>query len=102
MNPVAPLFAGSVAASLASFANFVKPFVLDDFMAAFDLVVLIIVFLMLYRLFYPDMVQNKAVALVIVVIVTFVVVIPYAWFRYLLFVVLFMYAVFWTFKPYRW
>lgn len=78
------------------------PLLQADFWQAFDLVVLIIVFLMLYRLFYPDMVQNKAVALVIVVIVTFVVVIPFAWFRYLLFVVLFMYAVFWTFKPYRW
>ncbi len=79
-----------------------SPVMLDGFMDAFDLVVLIIVFLMLYRLFYPDMVQNKAVALVIVIIITFIVVIPYAWFRYLLFVVLFMYAVFWTFKPYRW
>ena len=87
---------------LLSAANLFSPVMLDGFMDAFDLVVLIIVFLMLYRLFYPDMVQNKAVALVIVVIITFVVVIPYAWFRYLLFVVLFMYAVFWTFKPYRW
>ncbi len=87
---------------LLNFSNAFAPVMLDGFMDAFDLVVLIIVFLMLYRLFYPDMVQNKAVALVIVVIITFVVVIPYAWFRYLLFVVLFMYAVFWTFKPYRW
>lgn len=86
----------------SSAANVFSPVLLDGFGEAFDLVVLIIVFLMLYRLFYPDMVQNKAVALLIVVIVTFVVVIPYAWFRYLLFVALFMYSVFWTFKPYRW
>ncbi|MFH0973674.1 MAG: hypothetical protein V1817_02720 [Candidatus Micrarchaeota archaeon] len=87
---------------LLNFANAFSPVMLDGFGDAFGFVVLIIVFLMLYRLFYPDMVQNKAVALVIVVIITVLVVYPYPWFMYFLFVVLFMYAVFWTFKPYRW
>ena len=73
-----------------------------NFWSAFGLVVLIIVFVMLYRLFYPDIVKSPLVAFVIVAIVTFTLVIPYPWFKYLLFVFLFLYAFFWTFKPYKW
>ncbi len=73
-----------------------------DFGSALGLVVLIIVFVMLYRLFYPDIVKSQIVAFVIVAIVTFTLVIPYPWFKYLLFVFLFLYAFFWTFKPYKW
>lgn len=73
-----------------------------DFGGALGLVVLIIVFVMLYRLFYPDIVKSQLVAFVIVAIVTFTLVIPYPWFKYLLFVFLFLYAFFWTFKPYKW
>lgn len=73
-----------------------------DFWGAFGLVVLIIVFVMLYRLFYPDIVKSQIVAFVVTAIVTFTLVIPYPWFKYLLFVFLFLYGFFWTFKPYKW
>jgi len=73
-----------------------------DFGEAFGLVVLVIVFIMLYKLFYPGIVSSQLVAFVVVAIITFTVVIPYPWFKYLMFVFLFMCGFFWTFKPYKW
>ena len=73
-----------------------------NFWGAFGLVVLIIVFAMLYKLFYPDIINSSLVAFIVTAIVTFTLVIPYPWFKYLLFAFLFMYGFFGSFKPYEW
>ncbi len=78
------------------------PFLFQGFLDAFGLVATIVVFIMLYKLFYPDVVGSQLVALLIAAVVTYLLVIPYEWFKYLLFVVLFMYAFFWEFKPWEW
>ena len=73
-----------------------------DFWDALGVIVLLIVFIMLYNMFYPSIVSSQLVALVLVAVITFLVVIPYPWFKYLLFCFLFMYGFFQTFKPYEW
>lgn len=73
-----------------------------DFLDSLDVVILIIVFIMLYKLFYPGVVESKVIALAIAAIVTYLLVIPYDWFRYFLFVALFLYSFFWSFQPWDW
>lgn len=77
-------------------------FLFQGFWDAFGLVATIVVFIMLYKLFYPDVVGSQLVALLIAAVVIYLLVIPYEWFKYLLFVILFMYAFFWEFKPWEW
>ncbi len=80
----------------------VTPVLLQSFWDAFGLVTTIIVFVMLYKLFYPEVVESQFIALIMAVVITYLLVIPFEWFKYLLFVSLFMYAFFWEFKPWEW
>jgi len=85
--------------ALALSSNF---FLFQGFWDALGLITTIIVFIMLYKVFYPDVVESQLIALIIAAIITYLLVIPYEWFKYLLFVILFMYAFFWEFKPWEW
>ncbi|MBI3588197.1 hypothetical protein HY095_03310 [Candidatus Micrarchaeota archaeon] len=73
-----------------------------EFFEAMGLVVLILDFVLLYRLFYPGIVGAKAIALFITTVITFLLLIPYPWFAWLLFFVLFLYAFFGSFRPWDW
>ncbi|MFA6048572.1 MAG: hypothetical protein WC792_01320 [Candidatus Micrarchaeia archaeon] len=68
----------------------------------FGLVVLILLFFLLYNLFSNGLVQSPFLALIITAIVVWVVVLPYEWFMYLLFVVLFLGSAFSRIKPSEW
>lgn len=86
----------------AALAPVFAPFLLQGFWEAFGLVTTIIVFILLYKLFYPDVVDSQLIGLIMAAVITYLIVIPYEWFKYLLFVILFMYAFFWEFRPWEW
>ena len=66
---------------------------LFDFWEDFGLITTILVALVLFMYLKKDMPQM--LALLIVVVITFVLLVPYDWFKYLLFVVIFMWG-FWA------
>ena len=69
---------------------------------AFDFISTLIVFFLMYRMFYPELVANKAVALLVVIIVMFVLIIPFPIAKWLCFLGLFGYGFFWGFRPWEW
>ncbi|MBI2445616.1 hypothetical protein HYV43_04475 [Candidatus Micrarchaeota archaeon] len=70
---------------------------------AFDFIATLIVFFMSYsRLFYPEVINNKVVALLVTMIVMFVLVIPFPIVKWIMFVGLFSYGFFWGFRPWEW
>ena len=77
-------------------------FLLQDFGEAFGVFALIMICLMLYRVIYPELVGTPFLAIIIVGIIAFTLLVPFVWFRYLMFVTLVMSGIFWTFKPHRW
>lgn len=70
---------------------------------AFDFVATLIVFFMTYsRLFYPEIINNKVVALLVTIIIMFVLVIPFPIVKWIMFLGLFSYGFFWGFRPWEW
>ncbi len=70
---------------------------------ALDFVVTIIVFFMMYsRLFYPEIINNKAVAFLVTIVIMFVLVIPFPIIKWIMFLGLFSYGFFWGFRPWEW
>ncbi|MBI5635551.1 hypothetical protein HY993_01145 [Candidatus Micrarchaeota archaeon] len=65
-----------------------------DFWEDFSVVVLILSFFGLYKQLSGDFIKNKILALIVTTIVIMLVAVPYAWFRYLLFAIVFMYGFF--------
>ncbi|OIO26253.1 hypothetical protein COX85_03980 [Candidatus Micrarchaeota archaeon CG_4_10_14_0_2_um_filter_55_9] len=72
------------------------------FWEAFSLIVLILVFFGLYNKLSSGFINSPFLALIVTVIVVFIVVIPYEWFRYTLFAVLFLWGAFGEVKPWEW
>ena len=76
---------------------------MSEFLDAFDFIATLIVFFMTYsRLFYPEIINNKVVALLVTFIVMFVLVIPFPIVKWIMFVGLFSYGFFWGFRPWEW
>lgn len=65
---------------------------LFDFFEDFGFVATILVAVILFTYLAKDM--PKMLALLIVIVITFILLIPYDWFKYLLFIVIFMFG-FW-------
>lgn len=71
-----------------------------DFIEALTLIVIIIDFIMMYT-FFKEII-NPFVGIMISVLVTFLLVIPYGWFAWLIFFSSFAYSFFWGFQPWTW
>src|SRR3989338_3438539 len=69
---------------------------------AFDFIATLIVFFLMYRMFYPELIANKAISLLVTIIVMFVLMIPYPIAKWLAFLGLFGYGFFWGFRPWEW
>jgi hypothetical protein len=66
-----------------------------DFWDDFGLVVLLLTVYMLYNRLSYNFINNPLLALIIVAVITFALLIPYPFFKYLIFVVVVMYG-FWS------
>ena len=73
-----------------------------DFMDGLNVVILILDFIMLYRLFYPSVVGSQILGIALSALVTFLLVVPNQWFMYIVFCALFLYSFFWNFRPGSW
>ena len=73
-----------------------------EFFDALNLVVLIVDFVMLFRLFWPNVVESKIVATIIVSIIAFLLLVPFPLFAWLVFAALFLYGFFGNFRPWEW
>jgi len=73
-----------------------------DFWEAFGLVALVLVFFTLYNLLTNNFIRHPLLALLVTALIVFLLVLPYDWFKYLLFVVLVMYGMFTVIKPSEW
>ncbi len=68
----------------------------------FGLVVIILLFFLIYNYFNEGFVKSPFLALIVTAVVMYLVVLPYEWFAYLLFVVLFLGAAFEKIDPSKW
>lgn len=73
-----------------------------EFFDALNLVVLVIDYVMLYRLFYPNIVQGKIIAIIIITIIAFLLLVPFPLLAWLLFFALFLQGFFKQFRPWKW
>lgn len=73
-----------------------------EFFDALNVVVLIIDFVMLFRLFWPNVVESKLVATIITSAVAFLLLVPYPLFAWIMFFALFLFGFFTNFKPWEW
>jgi len=67
-----------------------------------EIIVLIIDFIMLYRLFYPSISGSQLVGIAMAALITFLIIIPSSFFMWLVFFGLFFYSFFWNFRPWDW
>ncbi|MBS3070342.1 hypothetical protein J4220_02435 [Candidatus Micrarchaeota archaeon] len=88
--------------AFASLLSIVPVFIFSDFMDALTLIIIILDFVMLYKYIYPEMVSSQIVGIVITTVITFLLIIPYAWFAWLVFGLTVAYSFFWGFKPWTW
>ena len=73
-----------------------------NFWDDFGIVALILVFFGLYNLLSDGIIKSRFLALIVTVLVIYLVVVPYDWFRYLLFAVLFLGGALAKIKPAEW
>ena len=78
------------------------PIFLFDFWKALFLVVIIIDFIQIHRIFYPEILSSQLISLIISTIITFAILIPYEWTAWLTFVITFAYSFFYGFQPWTW
>ena len=78
------------------------PVYLLEFWDALFLIVIIIDFIQLYRIFYPEMLSSQLICLVITTIITFALFIPYPIVGWLAIFPLFAYSFFYGFQPWTW
>ena len=78
------------------------PLVAAAFWEDFGLVVLILVFFGLFKVLTNDFIPSPKVAMIVTVLIVFLVVIPYDWFKYVLFAVLFLFMFFKEATPWKW
>lgn len=75
---------------------------LFDFWSDFGIIVDILVFFVVYKLLRSSLAPSKTIALVTSLVVVFLLVLPYDWFKYLLFVVLILGAMWAKLEPSKW
>ncbi len=73
-----------------------------EFFEALGLVALIINFIMLYNFFSNGVIKYPVINVIVTSIVTFTLLVPFPWFNWIVFFILFAYAFFWSFKPWEW
>ncbi len=78
------------------------PFFLLDFIEALTVVIIIIDFILVYRIFYPEIVSSQIIGIVLTTVITFLLIVPYAWVAWLVFLGGFAYSFFWGFQPWTW
>ena len=72
------------------------------FIQDFGLIIVILLFFAVYSYLNNSIIKSPRLALFITVIVMLLLVIPYDWFKILLFIILIGYGFFQTFKPWEW
>lgn len=72
------------------------PVVLLDFFDSLGIIVVILDFILVYRLFYPSLVGSQVLGIALAAMVTFMLILPYGWFAWLIFICLFLYSFFWN------
>ncbi len=97
MDPTLALAALNAFPSLGALA----PVAFLDFFDDFGLVVLILVFFALYR-YMAGFIDNPLLAILVTVVIVTLLVVPYDWFKYLLFVVVFMFGFWGNVRPWQW
>lgn len=80
--------------------DLVTPVALMDWIEAITLVIIIIDFVVVYRIF-ADM-TNQIIGFIIAAIILYLLVIPYNWVAWLVFIGGFAYSFFWGFNPWEW
>lgn len=77
---------------------------MTDLWGNLDLVVLIIDFIMLFKLFYPSIVGSTLVGIAMAALVTFLLIVQDSsnFMLWLVFFGLFFYSFFWNFRPWEW
>lgn len=73
-----------------------------EFFEALGLIALIINFIMLYNFFSNGIIRYPVINVIVTSIVTFTLLVPFPWFNAIVFLFLFAYAFFWSFKPWEW
>ncbi|MFQ5405870.1 MAG: hypothetical protein ACE5DI_01795 [Candidatus Micrarchaeia archaeon] len=73
-----------------------------SFFDDFFIVIVILLFFLLYNFFSNQLVKSPFLALIVTAVVFYLVVLPYEWFAYLLFVVLFLGSAFDKINPSKW
>ncbi len=63
---------------------------MSEFFDALYAIALILDYIMLYRLFYPGVVQSQLIAISLTTIITFLLLVPYQWLAWILFIALFL------------
>lgn len=63
---------------------------MSEFFDALYAIALILDYIMLYRLFYPGVVQAQLIAISLTTIITFLLLVPYPWLAWIIFVALFL------------
>lgn len=77
------------------------PTFLFDFVEALTLIIVIIDFIMVYIIF-RDTLNSQLIAAIMSAIITYLLIIPYGWMAWLIFLSTFAYSFFWGFKPWTW
>jgi|GEM_PF-1303539 chromate transport protein ChrA len=75
---------------------------LFDFWSDFGIIVDILVFFVVYKLLRNSLAPSKSIAFITSLIITFLLVLPYEWFKYLLFVILVLGAAWVKLEPEKW
>lgn len=75
---------------------------LFSFWDDFGIIVLILVFFGLYNLLAEGWIRSRFLALIVTVVTIYIVVIPYDWFKFLLFAILFLGGAIARIKPQEW
>jgi chromate transport protein ChrA len=73
-----------------------------DFWSDFGIIVDILVFFVVYKLLRNSLAPSKTIAFITSLVVVFLLVLPYEWFKYLLFVVLVLGAAWAKLEPGKW
>ncbi len=73
-----------------------------SFIQDFGLIIVILLFFAIYSYLNNSLVKNPRLALFVTIIIMLTLVIPYNWFKILLFLALIFYGFFQTFKPWEW
>jgi hypothetical protein len=75
---------------------------MSEFFDALGVIVLILDFVMLYRLFYPAVVSSNFIALMLTTLVAFLLLVPYPWLAWVMFAALFMQGFFAQLSEHQW